>query len=87
MRSSESSITSPHCMDESTPASVDTLGAPGMTNWTPHNAPMSSPTTPSEQPPSLPTQSHYSFVVEEIRGPSGVVTSRFICECLAFDLR
>ena len=68
--SSESSITSPHRMDESTPASVNTLAAPGTDNWTPHDAPVSS-TTSEQSPPSL-TRSHYSFVVEEIGGPTSV---------------
>ena len=72
MHSSGFSTTSPHHMDASIPASVDTLVAPGTTNWTPRDAPTSAPTSPSEQPPPSPTQSHYSFVVEEIGGPLGV---------------
>ena len=72
MHSSESSTTFPHCMDANTPASVNTLVAPGMTNWTPHNAPTSSTSSQSEQSPPLLTRSHYSFVVEEIGGSVGV---------------
>ena len=59
-------------MDVNTPASANTPAAPGMTNWTPHDAPTSSTSSQSEQSPPLPTRSHYSFVVEEIGGPLGV---------------